>query len=88
MNETLIMSLVLCLIFGLLGNYLGHRFKKIPRGRNLMLAIGILWGFAAFLIFLILRSYIGGTYWHLPEVSISFLYSYFMSNARYFEDYT
>jgi hypothetical protein len=88
LTEELIITLIFCVIFSLIGSELGHRHKKIDRNGYGKFAIGLVTGFAGFLLVLMLRRFVelDGLAMYSAAAVFCALYSYLMSNAKVFSD--
>ena len=78
--------LLLCFVVALCVNYVAHRVKGIKRDGYGVTALGLMSGFASFIITLmILTNY--SIHWVALGVGVSCLYSYFMADAKAFENF-
>jgi hypothetical protein len=78
--------LLLCFMVALCVNYVAHRVKGITRNGYGIAAVGLISGFASFLISLmILTQY--SIHWVALGVGVTSFYSYFMANAKVFENF-
>ncbi|HCA26486.1 MAG TPA: hypothetical protein DEP05_02395 [Betaproteobacteria bacterium] len=75
--------LILCVFLALVTNQMAHRRKGIKRRRYAAVTIGLLSGFASFLIALLLQNVIP-IHWAILGAVISVGYAYLMADAKGF----
>lgn len=78
--------LLLCFLVALCVNYAAHRVKGIKRDGYGITLVGLISGFASFVITLmILTKY--SIHWVALGVGVSCFYSYLMADAKAFENF-
>ena len=79
-------TFIVAFVFGFLGNEIGHRVRKIRRSTNSKIAIGLIAGFGASLLTLILTTKLdAGVY--IAAIVIGLVYGVIMANGKAFEDF-
>jgi hypothetical protein len=82
MNEY-IQLLLLCATLALVVNLFAHKKKEVTRGKYAVIAVGLMSGFASFIVTLMLLSAFP-MHWALPGSVVSIVYSYIMADAKGF----
>ena len=83
MEDKIILIFLVAFVFGIVGNEIGHRTKKVDRQLYAKLAVGVFSGFASALLCMILNTVIISLSIYLvPLVSVS--YGYLMANGKAF----
>ena len=78
--------LLLCFSVALGVNYIAHRAKGVQRKAYGMTVIGLLSGFASFVLSLLIATQYS-VHWAALGGGVSVFYSYFMANAKIFESF-
>ena len=76
--------LILCFIIAIIVNYVTHEKKGIKRKKHAVLIVGIISGFASFIISLMLLSSYTVN-WLLMGGMVSAIFSYMMADAKGFK---
>jgi hypothetical protein len=84
MNEY-ILILVLCFTLALVVNQVAHKKKEVARGKYAVIVVGLISGFASFIITLLLLSTVP-LHWAVLGSMVTICYTYIMADAKGFQN--